>query len=272
MPTPQNPHDSIPAHPALKLLLETARQAALEAGEAILEVYRSGEVEIALKPDDSPLTKADRAAHSIISSHLQISGLPILSEEGIHNSYQEREQWDWYWLVDPLDGTREFINRNGEFTVNIALMYKSIPVGGVVYAPVLSTLYFGAKETGVYKEVAGDPRQLKPLPERASFSSLSQKQEVVLVASRSHMTPETEAFINQFSNPTLTAMGSSLKFMLLAEGKADLYPRFGPTMEWDTAAAHAILHAVNRSIYQTDLASELVYNKPQLLNPSFVAF
>ncbi|MFD2247967.1 3'(2'),5'-bisphosphate nucleotidase CysQ [Pontibacter ruber] len=253
-------------------LLETARLAALKAGEAILEIYRTGDVEVALKPDDSPLTRADRSAHTIISNLLEPTGLPILSEEGLHSPYQERAQWEWYWLLDPLDGTKEFINRNGDFTVNIALMYKTTPVAGVVYAPTLGTLYFGSKKTGVYKEQAGKRTQLEPLPERTSFDALQQKSGIKIIASRSHMTEETEQFIARFSNVQLVSMGSSLKFMLLAEGKADLYPRFAPTMEWDTAAAHAILRAVNRSIYQADLETELIYNKPQLLNPSFVAF
>jgi len=252
--------------------LELARAAALEAGTAILEVYASEDVGATLKADASPLTQADQAAHQVIVQHLASTNLPILSEEGQHMAFEERKHWNWYWLIDPLDGTKEFLKRNGEFTVNIALMQRAIPVGGVVYSPVLKTLYLGSKETGVYKEEKGQRTTLRPLTQRISVASLLQKPEVTVVASRSHMTQETEDFISQFRHTRLTTMGSSLKLMLLAEQKADIYPRFAPTAEWDTAAAHAILRAVNRGIYQTDLKTELVYNKEDLLNPSFVAF
>lgn len=253
-------------------LVQIARKAALEAGEAILKVYASGNFDVNLKADDSPLTKADKAAHIIIAAQLQQTGLPILSEEGAHADYQERQKWPLYWLVDPLDGTKEFIKRNGEFTVNIALMQDNIPVAGVIFAPVPDVLYYGSKETNVYKEAAGKKEQLHPLQEKVSMDALLQKNEVIVVASRSHLSPETEKFIEQFKNVRLETMGSSFKLMLLAENKADIYPRFAPTMEWDTAAGHAILRAVNRSVYQTDLKTDLVYNKQNLLNPSFVAF
>jgi 3'(2'), 5'-bisphosphate nucleotidase len=252
--------------------LELARTAALEAGAAILQVYASDDVGATLKADASPLTLADQAAHRVIVQYLTTTHIPILSEEGQHTGFEERKRWTWYWLIDPLDGTKEFLKRNGEFTVNIALMYQAIPVGGVVYSPVLDTLYLGSKETGTHKEEKGQRTTLQPLPERVRVASLLQKPEVTVVASRSHMTQQTEDFINQFHQARLTTMGSSLKLMLLAERKADIYPRFAPTAEWDTAAAHAILRAVNRGIYQTDLQTELVYNKADLLNPSFVAF
>ncbi len=256
----------------ISTLLDTARQAALEAGEAIMEVHLSGNFEVDTKADDSPLTKADKTAHAIISRSLATTGLPILSEEGSHGLFEERQSWQWYWLVDPLDGTKEFIKKNGEFTVNIALMQAQTLVAGVIYAPVLQTLYFGSKETGVFKETGNERTQLLPLPEKLSFEKILSKPDAVIAASRTHLNPETEAFISQFGNADRVTMGSSLKFMLLAENKADIYPRFGPTMEWDTAAGHAILNALNRSIYQTDLKTELVYNKRDLHNPSFVAF
>nr|WP_276496886.1 3'(2'),5'-bisphosphate nucleotidase CysQ [Pontibacter litorisediminis] len=253
-------------------LLLVAHTAALEAGSAIMQIYTSGAFDVSIKSDDSPLTKADRAAHEVITQHLVATGLPILSEEGSQLLFEQRQQWVWYWLVDPLDGTKEFLKRNGEFTVNIALMHHNMPVAGVIYAPVLDSLYFGSAGTGVYKETKESKAQLLPLPKRHTLEDLPQQPELTIVASRTHLSPQTEAFIQRFPGANTSSMGSSLKFMLLAEGKADLYPRFAPTMEWDTAAAHAILNALNRGIYQEDLQQELQYNKPNLLNPSFIAF
>ncbi|WP_082893492.1 3'(2'),5'-bisphosphate nucleotidase CysQ [Rufibacter ruber] len=265
-----NPSAAVP-HPHLHHWLAVARQAALDAGKAILEIYHQEDFGIEAKADQSPLTKADQAAHQIISHALAATHLPILSEEGKEIPFPQRAAWDWFWLVDPLDGTKEFIKRNGEFTVNIALLHKTVAVAGVVYAPCLNTLYWGAKETGVFKESPAGKELLLPCFEKNSLETLRQKSGVRLIASRTHQTHETQDFIAQFPHPHLTSMGSSLKFLLLAEGKADLYPRFAPTMEWDTAASHALLNALNRSIYQPNLQQELVYNKPNLLNPSFVA-
>jgi 3'(2'), 5'-bisphosphate nucleotidase len=256
----------------IQQLLELAKRAALQAGKAILEVYASGDFGVDMKSDNSPLTLADKAAHTIIVLQLQETGLPLLSEEGIHIPYEERKSWDWYWLVDPLDGTKEFIKRNGEFTVNIALMHANIPVAGVIYAPYLNVLYFGSKETGVYKVEKEEQVQLTYTPKERSIEELKQKEQITVVASKSHLNEETKAFINQFSNAGFSSMGSSLKLMLLAEGAADIYPRIAPTMEWDTAAGHAILRSLNRHVYQTDLQTELLYNKENLLNPSFIAF
>lgn len=274
-PTQQqnNSGNSSATHAAnVTTLLQTAKAAALEAGEAILKVYTSGDAQVEMKADDSPLTKADRAAHEIIARHLAQTGLPILSEEGKQTAFEQREKWPWYWLVDPLDGTKEFLKRNGEFTVNIALMHLNIPVGGVIYAPVLGALYVGSSAKGVYKETQGQQTLLKPKLKRQQLKELLQQPQVHIIASRTHLSPETAAFISQFPNSQTISMGSSLKFMLLAEGKADIYPRFAPTMEWDTAAAHAILLALNRGIYQQNLQDELAYNKPNLLNPSFTAY
>ncbi|ALJ00110.1 3'(2'),5'-bisphosphate nucleotidase CysQ [Rufibacter tibetensis] len=253
-------------------LIQIAKVAALEAGKAILEIYNSADFKVEYKEDDSPLTVADKAAHEVISHHLQSTGLPILSEEGAHLSYAKRTSWPWYWLVDPLDGTKEFIKRNGEFTVNIALMQNTKPVGGVVFAPCLDTLYAGSLVTGVYKVEKRNKSEITPLPEKRTLENLVELPSIKIIASRTHSTPETEAFIKQFKNVELVSMGSSLKFMLLAEQKADLYPRFAPTMEWDSAAAHALLNALNQAIFLPDLSGELRYNKPSLLNPSFLAF
>ena len=237
-----------------------------------MEVYLSGEFSAVKKADDSPLTLADQRAHVVIAEHLGKTGIPVLSEEMEQQDYESRSSWPWYWLVDPLDGTKEFLKRNGEFTVNIALMHHSKPVGGVIFAPVLNTLYYGTAESGAWKESGEEKVQLQEASKRLSIEALLQKTGVRVIASRSHLTPETKAYVEQLKAPAFVTMGSSLKFMLLAENKADIYPRFAPTMEWDTAAAHAILRVLNKGIYQTDLRSELAYNKKELLNPSFISF
>lgn len=252
----------------MKQLLETAKQAALEAGKAILEIYHSDNFDTRTKADDSPVTAADKAAHDIICRYLESTHLPILSEEGKHQDFETRAAWEYYWLVDPLDGTKEFIRKNGEFTVNIALMHHHTPVAGVVYAPVLGDIYTGSKETGVFKNNIA----IQPLANRRTLAALLNQPAVTIVASRHHLSDETKQFIDQFSNYTLASMGSSLKFMLLLEDKADIYPRLFPTMEWDTAAAHAILNASNRGVYHTTVKDELSYNKEVLTNPHFLAY
>jgi 3'(2'), 5'-bisphosphate nucleotidase len=253
-------------------LLEIAKSSAVEAGKAIMEVYRSGDFSASIKSDHSPLTKADRCAHSIILDHLHKTGLPVLSEEGKNIVYSERKLWEYFWLTDPLDGTKEFISKNDEFTVNIALMHKNSPSGGVIYVPCSETLYVGSKDTGAYKNEKGKLTQFSALQNRRQYNDLLHIEHPAIVASRSHQSPETTTFINKSKNATVTSMGSSLKFMLLLENRADIYPRWGTTMEWDTAAAHSILNACNRGVYHTNLKSELMYNKPDLRNPPFVAF
>ncbi len=252
-------------------LLEVAKKAAVLAGEAILKVYDSEDFGVEMKSDKSPLTLADKAAHTVIAEHLEATCLPILSEEGSSISYEERKNWDYFWLIDPLDGTKEFIKRTGEFTVNIALMRSTVPVAGVIYAPYINVLYFGSKETGVYKIENDNKVQLLFIPQKRSIKDLQQREQITIVASKSHMNEETNTFINQFRNANFSSMGSSLKLMLLAEGAAEIYPRIAPTMEWDTAAGDAILRSLNMGVYQTDLQTELLYNKENLLNPSFVA-
>lgn len=253
-------------------LLELAKKSALQAGKAILEVYASADFGVEMKSDQSPLTLADKAAHAIIASHLTEIGLPILSEEGSDIPYEDRKNWDYFWLIDPLDGTKEFIKRTGEFTVNIALMQAHIPVAGIIYAPCLDVLYYGSKETGVYKIENEKQVQLSFIPKKRTLEELQQKEHITIVASKSHMNEETRSFIDQFPNANFSSMGSSLKLMLLAEGVADIYPRIAPTMEWDTAAGHALLRSLNMGVYQTNLQTELLYNKEELLNPSFIAF
>lgn len=256
----------------IRRLLATAQYAALKAGKAIMQVYQSEAFSTEMKPDETPVTLADKRSHAIITEHLDKTNLPVLSEEGIRIDFDERKDWEYFWLIDPLDGTKEFINKNGEFTVNIALIKKDTPVAGVLFAPCTDALYTGSNETGAYKIEKGRQTLFAPLAKRNSYEDLLKIQHLRVVGSRSHMSDETRQFIRQFPNAELTTMGSSLKFMLLLENRADIYPRLGTTMEWDTAAGHAILNASNRGVYQVDLKTELVYNKADTTNPFFVAF
>jgi 3'(2'), 5'-bisphosphate nucleotidase len=250
----------------LQKLLTIAIGAAEAAAEAILEVYHSGSFQAEVKDDLSPLTLADKQAHEKIAAALAVTSLPILSEEGKQIAYNERRHWEYFWMVDPLDGTKEFLKRNGEFTVNIALIHKGIPVLGVVAIPVTGEVFFAATGQGAWLKRQG---QVAPLPayKAASLEATGLR----VVASRSHMNDETSAFINKLKAPVLVSKGSSLKFLLLAEGKADLYPRYAPTMEWDTAAAHAILRELGAKVVQWGRDEELRYNKEDLLNPYFLA-
>lgn len=245
--------------------LEIASAAATSAGHAIMEVYESGDFEMESKSDHSPLTRADLSAHRVIAEMLAETGLPVLSEEGRSIPYEERRIWEWYWLVDPLDGTKEFIKRNGEFTVNIALMRHAVPVAGVIYIPVSGHLYSGqVGRFAIRLDETGRHILTRRAPVDLSASGIR------VVASRTHRDPQTEAFIAQLQNPEILSRGSSLKFLLLAEGKADVYPRFAPTMEWDTAAAHAILSALDIKLISAEDNLPLRYNKENLLNPFFL--
>jgi len=244
---------------------------AREAGKEILTIYndpsRFGDIDY--KADDSPLTLADQAAHQYIAKALDTlaSDIPLLSEEGKHTAYAERKGWQRFWLVDPLDGTKEFIKRNGEFTVNIALIERGRPVIGVVHVPVSDVTYFGSLEGGAFKQVADEP------PVQIQVPSISMDQSGLrVVASRSHMSESVQQFVDQLTEPQVVSMGSSLKFMLIAEGKADVYPRLAPTMEWDTGAAQAILEAAGGTVIQHETQDPLAYNKENLLNPWFIAY
>lgn len=249
----------------LKSLLEVAIRAAKDASAEILSVYHSGDFNVEAKGDASPLTLADKKAHARIVDALSGTGLPILSEEGKSIPYEERKNWESFWMVDPLDGTKEFIKRNGEFTVNIALIRGQQPVLGVVAVPVSGDIYFAAKGHGAWLRSGEKEEPLRPIkPVELNQAGLR------VVASRSHMSEETENFIQQLKAPSLVSKGSSLKFLLVAEGKADVYPRYAPTMEWDTAAAHAIVSETGRSVLQWGTHDELRYNKPDLLNPYFL--
>ena len=248
-------------------LLDAICDIARHAGRAILEVYGRTDFAVARKSDDSPLTEADQVAHTIITSSLEKLGprLPVLSEESLPSERSARRSWQRYWLVDPLDGTKEFLKRNGEFTVNIALVAEHRAVLGAVYAPVLDRMYSGAVELGAWRSDAGGAP--KPIAVRSSAAT-----PLRVVGSRSHPSPELAAYLAALPAYEITDMGSSLKICLVAEGAADIYPRLGPTSEWDTAAAQAILESAGGRMI--DLAGQpLRYNsKDELLNPHFLAF
>jgi 3'(2'), 5'-bisphosphate nucleotidase len=246
-------------------LLELAIAAASQAAQEILTVYHSGDFQAEAKGDKSPLTIADKNAHRSIIATLQASGIPVLSEEGKTIPYQTRKNWEYFWMVDPLDGTKEFIKRNDEFTVNIALIHGQNTILGVVAVPVTGDVYYAAAGKGAHLRRNGKDVKLAVRPP----VDLSQPG-LRVVASRSHMNPETQEFIDGLRDATLVSAGSSLKFMLLAEGKADVYPRYAPTMEWDTAAAHAIVAETGLRVLEFGSDRPLIYNKENLLNPYFL--
>ena len=257
----------------MKHLLDIAVRAAVEAGQEIMRIYLDPKQDFGIekKADNSPLTLADKAAHNCIVRHLVQTGIPILSEEGAHLPYEERKTWHRLWVVDPLDGTKEFIKKNGEFTVNIALVEDGSPILGVIYVPVKEVLYSGIVGEGATKlSIKGpsDSAQFLPLKGRLGSAPF------VIVASRSHMNPETEEYIEQLRKThdkiELVSSGSSLKICLVAEGAADVYPRFAPTMEWDTAAGDAIARAAGRKVLDAQTGQPLTYNKPDLHNPWFI--
>ena len=263
-------------------LLLAAVQAAVEAGEKIMEIYNHPDTdwEVEYKADHSPLTRADRAAHAAIAERLAATGLPLLSEEGRHDSYDVRRDWMRLWIVDPLDGTKEFLKRNGEFTVNIALVENAVPVAGVIYVPVRRTLYFGLAAEGAWKLSglpAVMPADFEALTSCAGRLPLGERHEgYVVVASRSHLSAETQSFIDglrrKHADVQLRSAGSSLKLCLVAEGGGDVYPRMAPTMEWDTAAGDAIVRAAGGRVVQAEGGEPLAYNKEDLHNPWFIVF
>lgn len=256
-------------------LLDIAIEAALKAGDAILEVYRNEKIEAVLKEDKSPLTLADTNAHKLISELLKKSDIPVLSEEGRNIPFSERKSWQTLWIVDPLDGTKEFINRNGDFTVNIALVQNNIPVLGVVYVPVHGMFYYGMKGKGAFRsEVPGAKSVNDVFSKSVNIPLAKTERPYTAVASRSHMNDETTKFIENLNVEKGTvnciSRGSALKICMVAEGTADIYPRFGPTMEWDTAAGHAVAVEAGCQFTQGDGVSPVVYNKENLLNPFFI--
>lgn len=245
-------------------LITSVLQIAKDAGQAILAVYDEP-VELTVKADESPLTQADKASHQLIEQRLQTltPQWPVISEESDEQAKATRLSLPIYWLVDPLDGTKEFIKRNGEFTVNIALIVDGVSIFGVVGVPVQNKLYWGGKDYGCSLQ---DEAGVRPL---SRTTKLSQAQ-LRVVGSRSHVNAETAAYLEKLGEHELVSVGSSLKFCLLAEGKADLYPRLGPTCEWDTAAAQAVLEGAGGKVETLD-GQPLRYSKPEILNPWFVA-
>jgi 3'(2'), 5'-bisphosphate nucleotidase len=252
-------------------ILSEVIETAYDAGDAIMKIYAEGDFGVEMKEDNSPLTLADRAAHKIIVERLAETGIPILSEESDEVvPYETRKEWKQLWIVDPLDGTKEFIKRNGEFTVNIALVENGVPVLGVVYAPALDKLYFSVVGDGAYV-IDGTQSETEAI----RLPSVELPEKFTIVGSRSHSSPETEAYIEEMKakhgEVDFAASGSSLKFCLVAEGKAHSYPRFAPTMEWDTAAGHAVLLGAGGSVVVWPEKTELRYNREQLRNPWFLA-
>lgn len=257
--------------------LKIAIKASLEAGEVIMKVYDSS-FDVELKDDKSPLTEADRRANDVINSYLKPTGIPIISEENKQTEYSIRKNWKTCWIVDPVDGTKEFIKRNGEFTVNIAMVTDQKPLLGVIYVPATKVLYFAdvANNTAFKATLKSHNTSLEEVLKAAQplQPQLGVNKVIRVVGSRSHMSDETLDFMERLKSQgnqiEIVSKGSSLKFCLLAEGNADVYPRFAPTMEWDTAAGQAICNAVNVAVISQETKQTLLYNKENLLNSWFL--
>ena len=248
----------------LEELIEPVTELSIKAGTAILEVYAT-DFDVQSKDDASPLTQADLAAHRCIVAELRklTPDIPIISEESGLPDFAERSQWPRYWLIDPLDGTKEFVSRNGEFTVNIAFIEANRPVFGVVHVPVHGKTYIGCEGYGAELRATGNAAIRIAVAKSSS-------QPVRIVGSRSHRGSSLDAFLEKLGASDMVAMGSSLKFCTVAEGKADIYPRLGPTSEWDTAAAQAVVEQAGGQVLELD-GNSLSYNKkPEILNPYFV--
>jgi len=260
----------------LKNLLKIAINASVKGGYAIMEVYVS-DFEVEHKDDKSPLTLADKNCNEIIERFLRKTNIPILSEEGTKIQFSERKSWEYSWLVDPLDGTKEFVKRNGEFTVNIALIHNGNPIMGVIYVPVKKELYFALDGLGSYK-ISDFTDEISDLEELIAFSKKlpikNSRDTYIIVGSRSHMSSETEQFFEEkkkeYGKVEVMAVGSSLKLCMVAEGKADAYPRYAPTMEWDTGAGDAICRMAGFQVVQYNSNKPVEYNKEDLLNPWFL--
>lgn len=251
--------------------------AALDAGKEIMRVYNS-EIKIEYKDDNSPLTEADKRANDVINSYLIKTGIPIISEENKQTDYNVRKNWRTCWIVDPVDGTKEFIKRNGEFTVNIALITNGKPDLGVIYVPAIKTIYVANvnKKEAFKSELVSHTSTLEEVFNYSTMLSpkVLKSEKIQVVGSRSHMSQETLDFVEtlkkEVNEVEIVTKGSSLKFCLVAEGNADVYPRFAPTMEWDTAAGQAICNAVGIDVISQDTNEPLLYNKKKLLNPWFL--
>lgn len=243
--------------------IEDIKQIALTAGIEIMKIYKK-DFSVEYKDDKSPLTEADKIANEIICSELSklYPDTPIMSEENKQTEYETRKWWEYYWCIDPIDGTKEFIKKNDEFTVNIALMHKNTPILGVVYAPALDEIYYAKQNQGAFKD-----GQKLPI-----YTNDNPKEKLSVVASKSHLSPETQEFIDNLDTKEISQIskGSSLKLCMIATGEADIYPRLAPTMEWDTAAADAIVREAGKMTYQFESNKPMAYNKEDLLNPWFV--
>ncbi len=238
---------------------------AKQAGVAIMEIYQK-DFAVYDKSDASPLTEADLAAHHILVEGLErLTNYPVLSEESSEEIKKKRLNWEQYWLIDPLDGTKEFVKKNGEFTVNVAFIDNGKPTFGVVYAPALDTLYVGEVGKGAQKQTGNGALEAISVREKPAKAS-----DYVIVGSRSHQSDEFKAFIADYPDADIVSMGSSLKLCLVAEGKADIYPRLGLTCEWDTGAAHAVVEAAGGEVLHAETGKPLQYNKEDLLNPFFI--
>ena len=259
--------------------LKIAIESSLMAGKAILEIYSSNDFGVEYKSDNSPLTKADKSSHKIISQKLKSTSIPILSEEGEELPFKKRKNWGKLWIIDPIDGTKEFIKRSGEFTVNIALIKNNLPILGVIYAPAIETLYYGDKN-GAFKvdnvnfdNFLDRQNYALKLP-LSSGNKRKSDSEVTVVASKSHLTEETESFINdlneEYNSVEIISKGSSLKLCMVAEGLADFYPRFAPTKEWDTAAGQAICWAAGKEVIDWKTKKNMLYNRENILNNWFL--
>ncbi len=248
-----------------KIELDAIAAIAKEAGDAIMKIYNR-DFAIEYKDDKSPLTEADTKSNKIICQALAEAypDIPLLSEENKEVPYETRRDWEYYWCIDPMDGTKEFIKKNGEFTVNIALIHRNTPILGVVYAPALGDIYKAKRGEGAYKNGQNLPLEVNETPEKS----------LRVVASKSHLSEETQVFIDEIAKETESieqvSKGSSLKLVMVAEGSADIYPRLAPTMEWDTAAAHAIVLEAGKQVIQFESKAPVIYNKENLLNPWFV--
>ena len=257
----------------LNSTLHLAADAAIAAGSAILKIYDSGDFDVQKKGDDSPLTRADLASHEVIAAALAATGIPLLSEEGRSIPYEERSAWSRLWIVDPIDGTKEFIRRNGEFTVNIALVEDGLPALGVIYVPVSRSLYLGLVGEGAWK-VEVDEAGSWSLEGASKLPMPQGERPFTVVASRSHLSDETKEFIEErvkeHGEINSISRGSSLKLCMVAEGLADCYPRFAPTMEWDTAAGQAICMAAGFDVIDQQTGTTMRYNREDLLNAWFL--
>jgi 3'(2'), 5'-bisphosphate nucleotidase len=260
----------------MKNLLNIAIQASIEAGETIMEVYAK-KIDVEIKYDNSPLTLADKNANDVINSYLVNTKISIISEENKQLDFSQRKDWEFCWIVDPLDGTKEFIKRNGEFTVNIALIKNGNPVLGVIYVPVSRTLYFTSDDASKSYKIILDSTDLEIdfiLSNATEIKpTIGDTKITRVVGSRSHLNEATKDYISKIEKSKKTEIvskGSSLKFCLVAEGKAEVYPRFAPTMEWDTAAGQAICQAVGVEVIDNTTKLPLRYNKENLLNPYFL--